>query len=72
MAIARQQIAAGLGDTDDGLARLQFLQRQAEIHVALQVERGHVGVAGIVEPGARAQRRALAHRPWWLEPLERS
>ena len=55
MPVAGRQVAAALGDADDRLARLQFLQRQAEGHVAFQVERGHVGIVGIVEPGARAQ-----------------
>ena len=55
MAVAGRQVGAGLGDADDRLARLQLLQRQAEVHGALEVERGHVGVGGIVEPGARAQ-----------------
>ena len=55
MTIAGREIAAGLRDADDRLARLQLRERQAEVHVALQVQRGHVGVGGIVEPGARAQ-----------------
>ena len=55
MTIAGRQVAAGLRDADDRLARLQLLQRQAEVHVALQIERSHVGVGGIVEPCARAQ-----------------
>jgi len=55
VAVAGTEIASGLGDADDRLARLQLFQRQAEIHVALEIERGHVGIGGVVEPLARAQ-----------------
>ena len=55
MTIAGRQIAAGLRDADDRLAGLQLLERQAEVHIALEIERRHVGVGGIVEPGARTQ-----------------
>ena len=33
-----------------GLPDWQLLERQAVVHVALEVERGHVGVVGVVEP----------------------
>ena len=55
MAVARRQIRPRLGDHDDRLARLQFLALQSPVHVALEVERGHVGVVRIVEPLARTQ-----------------
>ncbi len=51
MAVAGREVRAGLGDPDDGLARLQLLDRQAEVQVTLQIERRHVRVRGIVEPG---------------------
>ena len=55
MTIARRQIAAGLRDADDRFARLQLFERQTEIHVALEIQRSHVGVRRVVEPRARAQ-----------------
>src|SRR3569833_2877306 len=51
-----RQVAAGLGDADDRFARLQFLARQTEVQIALQIQRRHVGIAGIVEPGTASQR----------------
>jgi hypothetical protein len=44
-----------LGDAYDGAVALQFLEREAEIQVTLDIERRHVGVGRVVEPGARAQ-----------------
>ena len=55
VAVAGGEVRAGLGDPDDRQARLQLLRRQTEIQVALQIQRCHVGVGGIVEPGTRAQ-----------------
>ena len=55
VAVARAQIRTGLGDADDRLARLQLLERQAEVEIALEIERGHVDIVGIVEPRAAAQ-----------------
>nr|GFD52600.1 hypothetical protein [Tanacetum cinerariifolium] len=46
---------AGLGDADDRAPGLQLFTGQAVVHVALDVERSHVGVAGIVEPLLAAQ-----------------
>ena len=65
MPIARHQIAPGLGDADDRLARLKLLQRNSVVGVALQVERRHVDVIGIVEPGSRAELALgrIAHWP---------
>ena len=57
MPVAGREVRAGLRDADDRLARLQLLAAQPVVQVALQVERRHVRVARIVEPGARAQRR---------------
>ena len=53
--VARHEVAARLRDADDRLARLQLFERQAEVHVALEIERRHVGIRGIIEPGARTQ-----------------
>ncbi|MNL25740.1 hypothetical protein D3C87_1472300 [compost metagenome] len=50
MAVARCEIATGLGDTDDGTTRLQLLARHAVVHEAFDVERGHVSMTGIVKP----------------------
>src|SRR5471032_626691 len=55
MAVARREIRAGLRNADDRLARLQFFARDAVVHVALEIERGHAGIGGIVEPAAAAQ-----------------
>ncbi len=55
MAVAGAEIASCLGDPDDRLAGLQLVQRQAEVHVTLEIERRHVGVRRIVEPFAGAK-----------------
>ena len=55
MAVARVQVAARLRDPDDGPTRPQFFGRGAEVHEPLQVQGGHVGMIGIVEPVLRAQ-----------------
>ena len=55
MTVARRQVGAGLRDADDRLAGGEFLERQAEIEVALEIERGHARIVGIVEPQLRAQ-----------------
>jgi hypothetical protein len=58
MTIARAEIAARLGDSHDRLARLQLVQRQTEVHVAFEIEGGHVGIGRVVEPcaGTKASR----------------
>ena len=55
MAVAGREVAAGLGDADDRPAAMQLGQGQAEIHVALEIERRHGRVARRVEPVAAAQ-----------------
>ena len=55
MAVAGRKVAAGLGDADDRPARAQFLKAQPEVQIALQIERGHVDIVGIVEPGGGAE-----------------
>ena len=57
VAVARGQVAARLRDADDRLARAQLVQAEAEVQIALQIERGHVDILGIIEPGATAQLR---------------
>ncbi len=61
MPVAGREVGAGLGDADDRLARLQLLPGQAEIEVALDIDRSHARIFRIVEPGLRAQ-PALAYR----------
>ncbi|MDR6355275.1 hypothetical protein Q3H58_001946 [Pseudomonas psychrotolerans] len=56
MTIAGGEVAAGLGDADDRTTGLEFVAGQAVVHVALDVERGHVGVGRVVEPLLAAQR----------------
>jgi len=56
VAVARGEVAAGLGDADDRPPRLQFVAGQAVVHVTLHVQRGHVGVARVIEPLLAAQR----------------
>ena len=53
--VARRKVGARLGDADDRAALAQLLRRQAVIHEPLEIERGHVGMVGIVEPVLRAQ-----------------
>jgi hypothetical protein len=70
--VARRQIAAALGDADDRPARLQLAAREAEVQIALEVERGHARIMRIVEPGLRAQpalRIALCVSRWFLHGL---
>ena len=55
MAIAGRKIGAGLRDADDRLARAELGGRQAEIEIALEIERRHARVLRIVEPQARTQ-----------------
>jgi hypothetical protein len=50
--VARRQIGPRLCDSDDGFSRAQFVGGQAEIQIVLQIERRHVGMVRIVEPGA--------------------
>src|SRR5690606_25450570 len=42
-------------------AGLQLFARQAPVHVALDVERGHARVLGVVEPRLAAQAPVLGH-----------
>ena len=60
MPVARRQIGAGLGDADDRLAAAQLLRRDAVVHVALEIERGHRRIGGLIEPAAGAQPSAVA------------
>ncbi len=53
--VAGRNVGAALRDADNRTARLQFIQRQPVVHGALEVERSHIGVGRIVEPGLRAQ-----------------
>ena len=55
VAVAGREVGAGLGDADDRLARLQLLPADAVVQVALEIERGHVRIVGIVEPGPRPE-----------------
>ena len=54
VAVTGREIATGLGDADNGLARLEFLRCEAKIQVALQVERCLVGLVQVVEPAFAA------------------
>jgi hypothetical protein len=60
MAVAWGKVRSGLGDADNRPVRLQLGLAQPEIEVALDIERGHVDIVGIGEPGARSQ--CLRHR----------
>ena len=60
---------AGLGDADDRLARLQLGPGEAVIEVALEIERGHARIVGVVEPQARAE---LFRRAPFLSAIRRS
>ena len=60
MAVAGREVRAGLGDADDGPAGLQFPAGKAVVQIALDIERAHARIVGIVEPKLGAQLRALA------------
>src|SRR5208282_1403060 len=60
MAIAGDEVGAGLGDADDRLARAQLPRRYAEVEIALDIERRHAGVVRVVEPLRRAQAPSAA------------
>ena len=60
VAVAGRKVAPGLRDADDRLATTQFGKRQAEVEIALQVERRHIDVGRVIEPGAAAKRPATA------------
>jgi hypothetical protein len=62
MPVAGREIGTRLGDADDRLSGAQFLAGQAEIEVALEIERGHARIVGIVEPQPGAQGRRLRAR----------
>src|SRR6516164_3202919 len=53
--IARAQIRAGLSDADDRAPRRQFGPGQSIIEIALEIERVHSRIVGIVEPQLRTQ-----------------
>src|SRR5207253_9881494 len=68
MAVTGRDVGAGLRDPDDRPTGLKLVERQPVVHRALEVERGHVGVRRVVEPGPGAQfvdlggGRLLRHR----------
>jgi hypothetical protein len=55
MPVARNEVAAGLGDADDRPAGLELRAREAVVQVSLQIERRHLGIARVVEPQAASQ-----------------
>src|SRR3546814_2423973 len=57
MAVARRQIRPGLRDADDRLARAQLVEAEPEIQIAFEIQRRHVDILVIREPGAAAQDR---------------
>src|SRR5262249_38006442 len=81
VAVAGRKIIAGLRNSDDRRARLQFLASEAVVEIALEVERGHAGVMWIVEPFGGTKfapdtRERLvhgfsrsAHAPFWCAIL---
>ncbi len=50
VAVAGRQVRTGLRDADDRFSRPQLHRRQAIIEIALEVERSHARVIGVVEP----------------------
>src|SRR3546814_15604514 len=54
-AVAGREIAAGLRDADDRLARGELLLGQAVVQIALEIERRHAGIVLVVEPALAAQ-----------------
>ena len=53
--VTRRQVAAGLCDADDRLARLEFFARPAVVHVTLDIGCSHGEIVGVVEPFLAAQ-----------------
>src|SRR5262249_2875541 len=62
MSVARNEIVAGLSNADDGTATLQFQARQPVVEKALQIQRRHVWVLGVVPPDLAAQPTAYSFR----------
>ena len=60
-AVAGRQVTAGLRDADDGFAAGELLAREAVVHEALEIQRDHVGMGGVVEPVARAEVSVTSH-----------
>src|SRR5207248_1774640 len=54
-AVAGREVAAGLGDADDGPSRLQLLAGEAKIVEALEVDCRLAGLGHVVEPDFAAQ-----------------
>jgi hypothetical protein len=55
MSVAWDQVATGLGDSDDGSARLQLPPGQTIVQEALEVEGGHIGMLRVVPPCLAAE-----------------
>ena len=63
MPVARREVRTALGNANDGLAACEFLLRQPEIEVALEVKGSHARIVRIVEPQLRAQAPSIpSHR----------
>src|SRR4051794_11539920 len=62
MPVARHEVVARLSDANDGTATLQLLARQAIVEKALEIERRHVWIPGVVPPGLAAQSRGYMLR----------
>src|SRR5260370_13107441 len=61
--IAGREVRTALGDAHDRLGGCEFLLSQAKIEVALEIERCHTRIVGIVEPQLRAQAPSIpSHR----------
>ena len=48
--VAGGEVAACLGDANDGFAGLEFFAGPAVVHEAFDVDGGHAHVVGVVEP----------------------
>src|SRR5690606_28127812 len=55
MPVAWRKVRAGLRDSDNRFSRLQFLARDAEVHIPLDIQSGHARIGGIIKPAAAAQ-----------------
>ena len=55
MPVAGRQIRPGLRDPDDRLAAPKLIGRDAVVHVALEIQRGHRRIGRVVEPAAGPQ-----------------
>ena len=71
MAVAGDEIAAGLGDADDGPAPLQLFAGQPVIQEALKILRRHARIIGVVPPSLASEPHSIFRRHRNLSPARK-